>query len=95
MQAPAEPETVNERRASAGLEPLEAHLERMRELYGPPKPVPLLCPTCGSEVEVWLPEVGGRSTVQCPTCQSVTTIRARIKARPGVDRHTTREGEPR
>jgi len=77
-----EPEAVDERRASVGLGTLEAHLQCMLDLYGPPKPALLLCPDCSAEIEVWLPEVGGRSTIQCPSCQSVTTITARIKDTP-------------
>jgi hypothetical protein len=73
-----DPETVNDRRASVGLETLEASLERALRLNGPPAPAPFLCPSCQEEIEVWLPEIGGRSTVKCPACQSVTTIRPSI-----------------
>jgi hypothetical protein len=73
---------VDERRASVGLGTLEAHLQCMLDLYGMPKPAPLWCPNCGAEIEVWLPEVGGQSTIQCSACHSVTTIKARIKGAP-------------
>jgi hypothetical protein len=76
------PETVDQRRASVGLGTLDAHLQHMLDRYGPPRPAPLLCPDCGAEIEVWLPEVGGRSTIRCPACQSVMTLTARIKATP-------------
>jgi hypothetical protein len=73
-----DPETVNDRRVSEGLERLEASLDRALQMYGPPIPAPMLCPSCHGEIEVWLPEIGGRSTVKCPACQSVTTIRPSI-----------------
>jgi hypothetical protein len=74
-----DPETVDERRAAVGLGTLEAQLCRALDLYGPPVPSPLLCPTCREKIEVWLPEIGGRSTVKCPSCPSVTTVRADIR----------------
>ncbi len=72
-----EPETVDLRRATVGLGTLEAHLQHMLDLDGPPRPAVILCPTCRAEIEAWLPELGGRSTIQCPSCQSVATIKAR------------------
>jgi hypothetical protein len=72
-----DPETVDHRRASVGLETLEASLDRARQAYGAPTPACLLCPSCNEEIEVWLPEMGGRSTVQCAACHSVITIRPR------------------
>jgi hypothetical protein len=72
-----EPETVDLRRASVGLDTLEAQLQHMLDLDGPPTPARILCPTCRAEIEVWLPELGGRSTIACPSCQSVATIKAR------------------
>jgi hypothetical protein len=74
-----DPETVDDRRASVGLGALEAQLHQALDLYGPPAPSPILCPTCREKIEVWLPEIGGRSTVQCPSCHSVTTVRAHIR----------------
>ena len=73
------PETVDARRASVGLGTLEAHLRGALDLYGPPSPAPLLCPTCRGEIEVWLPELGGQSTVTCPTCHAVMTVRPDIR----------------
>jgi hypothetical protein len=79
-----DPETVDDRRASVGLGTLEAQLRGVFELYGPPSPAPLICPSCRGETEVWLPELGGQSTVECRTCHSVMTIRPdiRMNARP-------------
>src|SRR5262249_30846953 len=74
-----EPETVDLRRASVGLGTLEAQLQHMLDLHGPPRPALVPCPTCGAEIEAWLPEIGGRSTIQCPSCQSTATIKARIR----------------
>lgn len=73
-----DPDTVDDRRASVGLGALEAQLHEALALYGPPVPSPMLCPTCGGKIAVWLPEIGGRSTVKCPSCHSITTIRAHI-----------------
>lgn len=75
-----DPETVDNRRKSVGLEKLETHLRRALELFGPPAPAPMLCPMCGGEIEVWLPEPGGKTSVTCPACRSVTTIRPDIQA---------------
>jgi len=41
------------------------------------------CPACGAEIPAWLPELGGRVTIQCPSCQSVATIQARIRGASG------------
>ena len=75
-----DPETVDHRRASVGLGRLEAHLREALELYGPPSPAPMLCPKCGGQIEVWLPEPGGQSTVECPGCHTILTIRPDIPA---------------
>jgi len=76
-----DPETVDDRRASVGLEPLEASLRRALDRYGPPMPARARCPNCHEEIDVWLPEMGGRSRVTCPSCHSATTIRARMRSR--------------
>lgn len=72
------PETVNDRRASVGLGTIEAQLRDALDLHGSPSPAPLLCPRCGGEIEAWLPELGGRLTVECPSCRSIFTIRPKI-----------------
>lgn len=63
-----DPETVDQRRASVGLESLETYRNRALELFGPPSPCQAICPNCRAEMEVWLPELGGRSTVKCASC---------------------------
>jgi hypothetical protein len=73
-----DPETVDARRASIGLETLQASLDRALRSYGPPTPARMPCPTCGEEIEVWLPELGGRVTVRCPACRSAATIRPKL-----------------
>jgi len=73
-----DPESVDDRRASAGLEPLQAYLDRVYELDGPPSPARVLCPSCRQEIETWLPEMGSRTTILCPACQSVWTIKPRV-----------------
>jgi hypothetical protein len=74
------PETVDDRRASVGLGSLETYLRSVLDLYGSPSPTHMPCPSCNAEIEVWLPEMGGQSTVKCPSCHSVTTIRARMRS---------------
>ena len=66
---------INERRASAGLGTLEESLNRALEIYGPPAPAHMLCPNCSREIEVWLPEMGATSSVSCPECRTVLTLR--------------------
>jgi hypothetical protein len=39
----------------------------------------MYCPGCHQSVEIWLPELGGHSTITCPACHSVTTIRPHIR----------------
>jgi len=83
-----DPETVDARRAAVGLEPMEAHLARALELYGPPRPASMPCPNCKANCEIWLPEMGGASTAVCAGCGYVISIRARM--RPGVLRSSTK-----
>jgi hypothetical protein len=82
-----DPETVNARRAAVGLEPIEAHLVRALELYGPPRPACMQCPACKANCEIWLPEMGGTSTARCLSCGYVIGLRGRM--RPGVLRSAT------
>ncbi len=74
----ADPETVDERRASVGLEPLNEYLNRALELYGPPSPARIICPNCSAEIEAWLPEPGSNATVECASCHSAWNIRPSI-----------------
>jgi hypothetical protein len=74
----ADPETVDERRASVGLEPLNEYLNRALELHGPPSPARMLCPNCSAEIEVWLPEPGAHATVDCASCHSIWNVRPSI-----------------
>jgi hypothetical protein len=76
-----DPDTVNERRASVGLGSVEAQVRTMLDLYGPPTPARLVCPCCRGEIEVWLPEPGGRSTVGCAHCGVALTVRPDPEAR--------------
>jgi len=73
------PDTVDERRESVGLEKLETYLARARELFGTPSPARIICPNCLAEIETWLPELGGRSVVECASCHTVHTIRPCIR----------------
>jgi len=73
-----DPEMVDKRRASVGLEPLDVYLNRALELYGTPSPARVICPDCRAEIEVWLPEPGGRSTAECAACHAVHVLRPSI-----------------
>jgi hypothetical protein len=74
----ADPESVDERRASVGLEPLNEYLKRAIELHGPPSPARMICPNCRAEIEVWLPEPGACATVECASCRSIWNVRPSI-----------------
>jgi hypothetical protein len=74
----ADPETVDKRRASVGLEPLNEYLDRALKLYGPPSPARTICSNCGAEIEVWLPEPGASVTVECASCHSIWNLRPSI-----------------
>jgi hypothetical protein len=74
----ADPERVDERRASVGLEPLNDYLNRALELYGAPSPARMICRNCGAEVELWLPEPGACATVECTSCHSIWNVRPSI-----------------
>jgi len=69
-------ETVDDRRASVGFEPLESYLQRALDQYGVPAPARMLCQSCSREIEIWLPEGGGRVTCKCPSCGFTATLRA-------------------
>jgi hypothetical protein len=74
-----DPDTVDERRESVGLEKLEIYLGRARDLLGIPSPARIICPNCLAEIEIWPPELGGRSVVECASCHTVHTIRPLIR----------------
>jgi hypothetical protein len=73
-------DAVDDRRAAVGLDPIEAHLARALDRYGPPRPVLAPCPRCREPVEVWPPEPGGTSRYECPACGAVGT--AHVGPRP-------------
>jgi hypothetical protein len=73
-----DPESVDDRRAGVGLEKLEAYINRAAELYGTPSPAHMICPDCHAEIEVWLPEPGGRSIVECAFCHNTYKLRPSI-----------------
>jgi hypothetical protein len=75
----SDPETVDERRESVGLDRLSCFLRHVFELHGPPSPARIKCPGCGGEIEVWLPELGGRSEFQCASCHRLGTIRPLVR----------------
>ena len=79
-----DPQTVDERRAAVGLEPLAVQVARMLERYGPPRPASVPCARCRASCEVWLPEMGGTSRSRCPSCGYEITLRARMRAGPAV-----------
>lgn len=71
-----DPDAVEERRASLGLETLTAYLGRALETFGPPSPAGIACPRCGECIELWLPEPGEAVKVRCPACGRRSTVRA-------------------
>jgi hypothetical protein len=73
-----DPETVDDRRASVGLERIETYLSGALERYGPPSPAHVICPNCRADIEVWLPELGGRSMAECAACHSSYKLRPSI-----------------
>ena len=71
----ADSETVNERRATVGLGTIEDQLRAVLERSGPPKPSRMPCPSCGGDLVVWLPEIGGETALECPGCGRTITVR--------------------
>ena len=70
-----DPETVDQRRAAVGLEPLQASSKPALERFGQPKPVPVPCRNCGAEISAWAPEPASRIRVQCSFCGWTATLR--------------------
>ena len=74
-----DPETVDARRAAMGLAPLADHLARARERFGMPRAARVACPSCGSDIEMWLPEPGGSTRVSCPSCGVAGMMHTRLR----------------
>jgi DNA-directed RNA polymerase subunit RPC12/RpoP len=75
----ADPQRVDERRAAVGLAPLSEQIAQAIELHGLPAPARSRCPKCKATIDVWLPELGGRTAIRCGSCGFKTTVRARIR----------------
>jgi hypothetical protein len=75
----SDPDAVDARRESVGLDRLSGFLRQVLEVHGPPSPARIVCPGCGGEIEVWLPELGGRSEFQCAVCHRVGTLRPLVR----------------
>ena len=71
-------DTVDERRATLGLETLNAYLRHALETLGPPSPASIACAGCNERVELWLPEPGETAKARCPACGRRFTVRARL-----------------
>lgn len=71
-----DPGAVDERRATLGLETLNAYLHRALEILGPPSPACITCARCNERVELWLPEPGETTAVRCAACGRRATVRA-------------------
>jgi DNA-directed RNA polymerase subunit RPC12/RpoP len=71
-----DPGAVDERRATLGLETLNAYLHRALEILGPPSPACITCARCNERVELWLPEPGETTEVRCAACGRRATVRA-------------------
>jgi DNA-directed RNA polymerase subunit RPC12/RpoP len=72
-----DPGMVDERRATLGLEALDAYLHRALETFGPPSPACITCGRCSERVQLWLPEPGETTKVRCPGCGRQVSVRAR------------------
>jgi hypothetical protein len=70
-----DPDSVDARRASVGLEPLERYVARARDRYGAPEPARIRCRGCGAGVPVWMPAPGETTTAECPACRRLITVR--------------------
>lgn len=67
-----DPDHVDQRRASVGLDSLAEYLARMAEHHAP-EPIRVPCPACQATIEAWPPDVGDTRTATCPECgQEVT-----------------------
>jgi len=75
-----DPDTVDARRAAAGLDRIAAHLGRMIDHHGPPRQARRACPGCGACIEVRLPEPGATTRFACPACGATGTVRSRPRA---------------
>jgi hypothetical protein len=69
-----DPDHVDERRASVGLDSLAEYLARMAAHHGP-EPIRVPCPACQATIEAWPPDVGDARTVTCPECGQEVTFR--------------------
>jgi hypothetical protein len=65
------PETVDERRASMGLEPLVEYLSLFEDMEGPGT---MSCPECGTPIRFWLPDPGKQAVVTCSACGWTSTL---------------------
>jgi Sulfotransferase family len=74
-----DPETVDARRAAVGLAPLADHLAHANERFGEPSPAQVVCPGCGQNIEIWLPEPGGSTRVSCSACGIAGTVHTRLR----------------
>jgi len=69
-----DPDHVDERRASVGLDSLAEYLARMAAHHAP-EPIRVPCPACQATIEAWPPDVGDARTVTCPECGQEVTFR--------------------
>jgi hypothetical protein len=69
-----DPDHVDERRASVGLDSLAEYLARMAAHHAP-ESIRVPCPACQATIEAWPPDVGDARTVTCPECGQEVTFR--------------------
>ena len=67
-----DPQTVDERRATASLGPLAAYLASFED-QGVPLPSTVPCPECGTRIEFWTPGPGEEVEITCPACEWAST----------------------
>ena len=79
-----DPAHVDERRAAMSLGPLDEHLARMAETYGPPRPPTLVCRGCGAGIPFWPLGEDEARHVSCGACGWTATVTARpVGPQPG------------
>jgi hypothetical protein len=59
---------VDQRREAMRLGPMAEYLASIEARYGPAEAPVIPCPSCGTDVEVTLPDVGEESQAQCAEC---------------------------
>jgi hypothetical protein len=70
-----DPQKVDQRRAAVGLDSLQTSLETALDRFGLPPPVSVVCPRCGAEIRISMPEPSARMPIDCPVCGWAGSVR--------------------